>query len=302
MKRKANTAARLVCAVMALLLLLPLTAGNAVAAGSQDAAVRIMSSNVLFDDKRDTVYRMHCLAETYREYEPDIICLQEARQNQLNALYPLLSDTYSAVSFPGVDITKMYQSILYRSSDFTQTDSGFVRFRDGVIPWGVSWAVLRRDSDGVSFAVMSTHLTIISDTYDPGSRNTVEGVALRKNDCAKIMELVTSLRAEYKSISIFVCGDWNAYCGSEELSQIDSSDFMRDSMTLAAELRNPSVASTHKICRMPASGGGVIDHIYVSRDTADVLTHDIIADGISIQGSDHCPVYIDAILGKGQYQ
>ncbi|MBO5279250.1 MAG: endonuclease/exonuclease/phosphatase family protein, partial [Lachnospiraceae bacterium] len=41
----------------------------------------IMSSNVLFNDTYDTEYRMHCLAETYLNYMPDILCLQEAKAN-----------------------------------------------------------------------------------------------------------------------------------------------------------------------------------------------------------------------------
>ena len=83
------------------------------AVAQDDVTLRIVSSNVLFDDTRDTVYRMHCLAETYDRIGADIICLQEARQNQMNALYPLMDD-YGRVAFSGVQDELMYQQMLYR--------------------------------------------------------------------------------------------------------------------------------------------------------------------------------------------
>ena len=260
------------------------------AVAQDDVTLRIVSSNVLFDDTRDTVYRMHCLAETYDRIGADIICLQEARPNQMNALYPLMDD-YERVNFSGVQDELMYQQMLYRKGKFTVEKSGFTRFREGVIPWGVSWAIFRRNSDGKCFAVMSTHLTIISDTYDKGASNSVEGVRYRKNDCNTILALITTLRSSYVDIPVVVCGDWNAQVGAVELDAIDNSAFMRDAMNVATVKADTKTSTAHKICRMPSSNGGdIIDHIYVSVDTLEVLTHEVIADGVVIQGSDHCPV------------
>ena len=260
------------------------------AVAQDDATLRIVSSNVLFDDTRDTIYRMHCLAETYARLDADIICLQEARSNQMNALYPLM-DGYERVKFNGVQDEQMYQQMLYRKGDLTVEESGFTRFRQGVIPWGVSWAIFRRNSDGKRFVVMSTHLTIISNTYDKGASNTVEGVQYRKNDCNTILSLITTLRSTHANIPVVVCGDWNAQVNAVELEAMDNSAFMRDAMKVATIKADTKTSTAHKICRMPsANGGDIIDHIYVSVDTLEVLTHEIIADGVVIQGSDHCPV------------
>ncbi len=258
-----------------------------------DEALTLVSSNVLFDDTRDTVYRMHCLAETYARIDPDIICLQEARLNQKTALLPLMED-YDKITVDGVHDDQMYQQILYRRGAFEVVECGFRRFRDGVIPWGVSWAVFKRDSDGRRFAVLNTHLTIISDTYDKGASNAVQGVQYRKNDCNTILSVIDALRARYPDIPVVACGDWNAQVGAAELGAMDNSPFMRDAMKVAEVGADTTTSTAHSICRMPSmTGGDIIDHIYVSTDTARVVTHDTVADGIVIQGSDHCPVVVE---------
>ncbi|MDY4899054.1 MAG: endonuclease/exonuclease/phosphatase family protein [Eubacteriales bacterium] len=283
-----NRSVKTICLLLTLVMCV--TAMPLAAVAQDDGTLRIVSSNVLFDDTRDTVYRMHCLAETFARLDADIICLQEARPRQMAALYPLMDD-YERVTFIDVQDDLMYQQMLYRKDDFTVVKSGFTRFRDGVIPWGVSWVVFRRNSDGRRFAVMSTHLTIISDTYDKGASNSVEGVQYRKNDCNTILSLITTLRRTYADIPVLVCGDWNAQVGAVELEAIDNSAFMRDAMKVATVSADTKTSTAHKICRMPsANGGDIIDHIYVSVDTLEVLTHQIIADGVVIQGSDHCPV------------
>ena len=283
-------AAKSLCLLLTLIVCISALPFSAVA--QDDATLNIVSSNVLFDDTRDTVYRMHCLAETYARLDADIICLQEARPNQIKALYPLM-EGYGRVTFSGVQDELMYQQMLYRQAEFAVEQSGFTRFREGVIPWGVSWAIFRRNSDGKRFAVMNTHLTIISNTYDKGASNTVEGVQYRKNDCNTILSLITALRSDNADLPIIVCGDWNAQVDAVELSAIDGSAFMRDAMKIAYVKADTRTATAHKICRMPTTNGGnIIDHVYVSADTLEVLTHETIADGVSIQGSDHGPVAV----------
>lgn len=285
-----NKSLKMVC--LFLTLIMCATAAPLASVAQDDETLSVVSSNVLFDDTRDTVYRMHCLAETYARLDADVICLQEARPRQMTALYPLM-DGYERMTFAGVNDDKMYQQMLYRKNDLTVVKSGFTRFREGVIPWGVSWAVFSRNSDGRRFAVMSTHLTIISDTYDKGSSNSVEGVQYRKNDCNTILSLITTLRRTYADIPVIVCGDWNADVGAVELEAMDNSVFMRDAMKVATMGADTRTSTAHKICRMPtANGGDIIDHIYVSTDTLEVKTHETVADGVVIQGSDHCPVVV----------
>ncbi|MBO5069936.1 MAG: endonuclease/exonuclease/phosphatase family protein [Roseburia sp.] len=254
----------------------------------------IMSSNVLFNDTYDTEYRMHCLAETYLNYMPDILCLQEAKANQTNALYPLLDEYYAAVPLEqhATDSQQIvYQQILYRKEMFTVLDSGFTRFREDVFPWGVSWTVFQRISDGKQFCVMSTHLSIISSTYDPGASNTVEGVQLRINDCNTILATVEAVRNKYLDIPILVGGDWNEICGSPSLEPVDNSELLTNAMKVAS-VANTAVNTTHDLCRMPVKGGDIIDHFYVTTDTLEVKEQNLVVDGIVIQGSDHCPIYV----------
>lgn len=283
-----------VLAVLLTVLTLCACVTGATASGASETPLLVMSSNVLFDDTYDTEYRMHCLAETYLKYLPDVLCLQEARANQTAALYPLLEDTYTAVPLEGYATDEqqiVYQQILYRTGLFTVVEAGFTRFRENVFPWGVSWVVFERIADNQQFCVMSTHLSIISSTYDPGASNTVEGVQLRQNDCRTILQTAAAVREKYPGLPILVGGDWNETCKSPSLEPIEEDELFTNAMGIAT-LANTSLNTTHNLCRMPVKGSDIIDHFYVTADTLAVTEHAIVADGIVIQGSDHCPIYV----------
>lgn len=285
---------RLVAVVLVVLSLGVCTLGVVAVRTNQNYDLLVMSSNVLFDDTYDTEYRMNCLAETYLEYMPDVLCLQEARANQTAALYPLLEDYYTAVPLEqyATDTQKIvYQQILYRHDLFSVVEAGFTRFRENVFPWGVSWVVFERNDDSKQFCVMSTHLSIISSTYDPGASNTVEGVQLRENDCNTILNTAAAVREKYPEIPLLVGGDWNEIYGSPSLSPVDESSLLTNAMEVSP-VANTSVNTSHALCRMPVKGGDIIDHFYVTTDALSVKEQAVIADGVVIQGSDHCPIYV----------
>lgn len=271
------------------------TADSAIS-GEISSDLRFMSSNVCFTEDYDNEYRMHCLAETYLKYKPDVLCLQEARPELASMISSLVGSSYAAVPFTSSDRPLVYQQILYRSDLFELVDYGFTRFRENVIPWGVSWAVLKRISDGKQFCAMSTHYSIITDTYDPGEQNHVKGVELRKNDTDTILKVIEAVRNSYKGIPVILGGDFNANLGSNDLKALDSSEFMRNAIETADIYANKNTHTAHDFSVMPHNGTGMIDHIYTSTDTVTVLRQDLVADGVVIQGSDHCPVYADIIL------
>lgn len=271
------------------------TADSAIS-GEVASDLRFMSSNVCFTEDYDNEYRMHCLAETYLKYKPDVLCLQEARPELTSMISSLIGSSYAAVPFTGTDRPLVYQQILYRSDLFELVDYGFTRFRENVIPWGVSWAVLKRISDGKQFCAMSTHYSIITDTYDPGEQNNVKGVELRNNDTETVLGVIEAVRSSYAEIPVILGGDFNATKGSKELRALDSSKLMRNAIETADIYANKNTHTAHNFSIMPHTGTGMIDHIYTSTDTVTVLRQDLVADGVVIQGSDHCPVYADIIL------
>jgi exonuclease III len=260
------------------------------------AELRVMTSNVLFTDSEsfDTPYRMKCLMQTYLSYLPDIIGLQEARNTQLNALMPYLEGEYMAVPFTASDGGQVYQQILYLRDKYILVEYGFTRFRTKVIPWGVSWAVFRRISDGKLFAVTNTHNTIVANTYDPGLSNSVEGVQYRISNCKTVLETIDGIRAKHPSIPVFSTGDWNSTISAESLGPMMQSELMKDSMLTALAGADTITNSGHTIGQLPGRDGNIIDHIFVSADAVQVIYHDVIVNDTVINGSDHCPVYADA--------
>lgn len=257
--------------------------------------LRIMTSNVLFTDSTsfETPYRMKCLMQTYLTYLPDIIGLQEARNTQLNALLPYLTGEYEAVPFTSEDGGQVYQQILYLADKYTLIEYGFTRFRYKVIPWGVSWAVFSRNSDGKLFAVTNTHNTIVANTYDPGLSNSVEGVQYRISNCKTVIETIGKIRANHPEIAVFSTGDWNSTVTAESLGPMMQSELMKDAMLTAAGGADNVTNSGHTIGKTPGMTGNIIDHVFISADAAEALYHDVIVNDTVINGSDHCPVYTD---------
>lgn len=265
---------------------------HATAAGSD---LRVITSNVLFSDKGtlDLKNRMLCLAETYLTYLPDVIGLQEARPAEVAELLPYLRDLYASVTFTAADGKAVYQQILYRKDIFELKDCGFTRFRANVLPWGVSWAVLERKSDGKMFALTNTHSTVMADTYDPGKDNNTDGVVHRIANCETVLQTISDIRAKYPGIPIMSTGDWNGKDGSESLSPMNSSSLMKNAMTHATVSADTTTNSAHTIDKMPGNTGNTIDHIFFTDDVLSALVHDVIVNDVVIMGSDHCPVYVD---------
>jgi len=261
----------------------------------EGAELRIMTSNVLFSDSPsfETPYRMSCLMHTYLTYLPDVIGLQEARNTQLAALMPYLEADYAAVPFAAEDGGQVYQQILYLKKKYTPVDYGFTRFRYRVIPWGVSWAVFERKSDGKLFAVTNTHNTVVAPTYDPGLSNSIEGVQYRISNCRTVLQTIDYIRQKYPGIPVFSTGDWNSEVSEESLDPMNDSKLMENAMQKATVSANTKTNSGHGLGLYPGANGHIIDHIFFSADVAEVLYHDVVVNNTVINGSDHCPVFAD---------
>lgn len=258
-----------------------------------EAEIRIMSSNVLFDDSLDTAKRMNYLADTYYEYMSDIICLQEARANQLKALSPLISEDYAAVKLSASDSKQIYQQIFYVKDKYRVIDSGFSRFRNNVVPWGVSYAVFERISDGKQFAVTNTHLTVMANTYDPGKNDKTDGVLYRQENCKTVLSIIDRIREKYPKIPIASCGDWNSNPEGDSLKPMASSPLMKVSLDKALIFANRTNTG-HTIGQMPTDKGDKIkDLIYISEDSVTVWWSDVVVNEKVINASDHCPVFAD---------
>jgi len=115
--------------------------------------------------------------------------------------------------------------------------------------------------------------------------------------CVNVREGYAAVQLNgYAEIPVILGGDFNATKGSKELRALDSSKLMRNAIETADIYANKNTHTAHNFSIMPHTGTGMIDHIYISTDTVTVLRQDLVADGVVIQGSDHCPVYADIIL------
>ncbi len=266
------------------------------AGGKDGADIRVMSSNVLFSDKG--IYnnndRMRLLAECYLTYLPDVIGLQEARAEQINALMEYLSDEYAAVELTSPD-GAVYQQILYRKNLYSVSEQGFQRFREKVMPWGVSWAILENTSSGKQFAITNTHLTVMADTYDPGKDNATDGVIMRRENCEAVAAVIERIRQKDPNMPIISTGDWNTPHNGEALLPMMEVAGMQNSYDVAEKKSNSTSNTGHTIDQLPLSNSYRIDHIFTSGELR-VAMHSIVVNSRVVCGSDHCPIYADIIF------
>ena len=92
-------------------------------------------------------------------------------------------------------------------------------------------------------------------------------------------------------------GDFNAVESTESYKMAAS--YLADSKYIAEIRANTTLNTGHTIGEMPLlveQGPGNYDYILVNPDVTRVMTHDIVTTQAALDGSDHCPVYVDVIL------
>jgi endonuclease/exonuclease/phosphatase family metal-dependent hydrolase len=96
---------------------------------------------------------------------------------------------------------------------------------------------------------------------------------------------------KYAGISVFAMGDFN--CNSSSKAYSDLTTYFDDSINTALVYSTKGTATWHNVGDLPASPGSAIDHIFVSKNKVDVLTHEIPLGKNVLDSTDHCPVIIE---------
>lgn len=258
-----------------------------------EADVRIMSSNILFDDSLPD--RISLIADYYIEHLPDLIGMQEVNNTGYQAIalveefYGVANRTHDGSSKHG------YTPILYRKDKYNLVASGSYLYDSRATDTkSMSWVVVEDKQTGQKLGLCNTHSSLILASYKLKETNAVEGEQWRTDNVRQLLERVAAIRAEYGNIPVFVTGDFNSNASSTSIRTMKKT--LPDAADLAVVSKSKGFNSYHNHPDQPTASGLPIDFIFVTDDVAEVRTHyiDNTEKGVAI--SDHCPVYIDVKL------
>ena len=253
--------------------------------------IRVMTNNVLFSSTKDCRTRVHLLAGIYRDYQPDILCLQETDPAWYAALPPVIDDLYEVVNVAPLGRVAPVENlnpIFYRKDRFDVVQKECYTTIEQQ-PSEITWAVLWDKQLQKHLIVYSIHLLV--DLCSPSAE------IQRRGSVSRILERIAKLRKKYATDYVLAMGDFNAVESTESYQMF--ARVYRDAKYIAKVRANLTSNTGHTLGQMPllvAQSPRNYDYVLVNEDVTEVLTHDIITTQEALDGSDHCPVYVDLIL------
>lgn len=271
--------------------------------------VRAMTSNVLshYYQQSDDPYnkRMEILADTYLTYLPDVIGLQECRDVDFNALFPLVSEYYGVV-----ESTKVYQNpasnetidyectkILYRKDKFKYYDAEYEElifdFNGKILAQNmktISSAVFENKHTGDKFIFVNSHfISSYGDEATDGHKN------IRVQNATQFASKIERLRVEHPDLPIITTGDYftpkNTSANAYPAYDIIMGAGLSDASVEAKKKMSPGMGTSHLVGTSVASTN--IDMVFADTEKCDILSHRIITNIYTKDASDHFPVYAD---------
>ncbi len=257
------------------------------------ADLKILSNNVLASDT--AIDRTNLLYNTYMSYNADIIGLQECNKNHYdNLVSKLLLEGYSVTSstIDNKNNVMSYTPILYKTDKYTLLEKGCFLYDQRYMETDtktLSYAVFEDKITGQIFAIINTHFAIIISSYPSylGS-NTVEGALWREDNARQVNDTYAYIMRKYEDIPVFAMGDFN--CTSTSKAYLDLTANFNDAINTSRIYSTKNTATWHNVGSLPTSPGSPIDHIFISENSAYVLTHKIPLDKDVLDSTDHCPV------------
>ncbi len=267
--------------------------------GTRSGEYRILVNNIYgsHQDIHPFAQRAEMLTELYREYDADILALQEYNPTKaVPTIEPMLEELGYTVITAGD--SKNYVPLLYKANKFTLVASGFHRFADGEddTSKAVTWAVFSDKSSGDKFAVASTHFAWKSDAD-----------AARVTDAEQLAEVIASIKTTYGCPVIFG-GDFNCNTASDAYKVISNTGAIdlqapnNCTITDTGSARHsyPTYNEAAGLYENPHLPIGDYTHIYsidhIFADNASGISFDeidVVTDLYALLTSDHCPMVLD---------
>lgn len=237
-----------------------------------------MTFNILYQDITDA--RVERVTTLIKNNLPDVIGFQEATLTWMNKLNDALKSTYASVG-EGRDGGQAgeYNPIFYQKDKFTLITSGtkwlsdtperVSKYSESTLNRIMTYAVLKRNSDGATFLYVNTHLEHTSSDA-------------RIKQAQALINIIRDL----PDYPIVLMGDFNATSGTVEYNIVASE--VVNAATIAISKQDPGL-TFHKY----GASSKVIDFIFVSEERFTVEHYRVVTDKVNGEyASDHHPVLI----------
>lgn len=268
--------------------------------------LRVMHSNVLGTlGEKENGYtdeqRAELLADTYLLYYPDVLTLNEmnpgANRTMTNALIRLLSPYYTFVDatylglYPDVagqdgrTTARQYSfPVAYRKdAGLRVLDAGFNYLADMLPYHGCAWTVLET-AEGNRFLAASVHLSENVDDNKKASTRWVENV----------MEIVNVARDRFGKLPLVLNGDWYfAQTGTYKVAYNYMIAQNLADVSETADAKHSVGCGTFHTIGMEQRNRIEEDLIFITPEWFRVLSHKVLVDFYTTNGSDHYPVLAD---------
>lgn len=248
---------------------------------TESEKITSMSFNILYNTSQEgSAERMERVVKMIAAYMPDTIGVQEATTTWMNFLKQELGIMYECVGVGrNADLSGECSAVFYRRDKFTLVEEKTLwlsktptiagtKFTDSSLPRIMTYAVLKRNIDGMMFAHVNTHLDHI-------------GAA------EKQIEVLVNLLKDL-DYPLIVTGDFNVTPTSEVYKTMVSSGYS-DSSAIAdsAQVSGTFHAYTDK-------KDHIIDYLFIKNGTLAVRSYKVCNE--QIDGglpSDHYPIYVE---------
>ena len=278
--------------------------------------VKVMTQNLWetgydADLKQQIISRNEYLVDVFDQKRPDIICFQEASRDRGNPnnksksiydyVYGDLVPRYSVICEQRNDDNRgSFTPIFYREDLYTVVASGCYRFNDRYDDSNnksLSWVVFESKVDGKRFGIINCHFALFMQKYNGtfGYENETDGVKgeeWRQGNVQQLIERYLAMRETYGAdLPIIMTGDFNANPNKTSYKMLAEYENFADSRVVSTGTSTQNMCSHHDWGALPKSGTNMLlDHMFVTKDTVTVLSHEIVINNKSIKASDHCPV------------
>lgn len=263
-------------------------------ARTEGTDLRLLHNNVLFVAKADNGFtaqmRAELLADTYLCYLPDILTFNEMLTGEPMDLYlrTLLADHYSFVPLsnadsPNADLQKgrCGTPIAYRTdAGLTLLDSSVIEISEGDAFHSAAWAIFRTE-DGNLFLILSAHLV----------ENKEDGKWTDRY-ARKIVNELNRVRRTWGALPMLLNGDWFFWEGEgvkPYAYMIEQG--LADAGEVAVNAYSNGMGTFHTV------GSGQVnteeDLTFLTPEWFTVLSHKLLLDYNTINGTDHVPVLVD---------
>ena len=260
--------------------------------------IRVASYNIELVSKKAGVpaweKRLDYVNWLFREYDFDVVGVQEPWEPEYQDLRRVLGDTWDSIrACTRLDVPSFNNIIFWKKDRVEKLDDGVFWYTENPGQVGgfggassrlCIWAKFRDKKTGKIFFHFNSHFDFIS----------MEAAVVSSR---LLLQKVREIAGTYPS---FCTGDYNCSDDSPAMKWIVQSGFLADSKTSAEKSLHAELSTVRHYKRDIPKGTNQIDHVYFTVGKSKVKFWQLLLDEHNglYGGSDHIPICVDWLVSN----